>query len=67
LNIAKQFRAASCDDKTRAAEGTCRSSSSRLEEVAHAEGPSESQGKAITAFKPMIGLAPARGWGAAPG
>jgi hypothetical protein len=33
-----------------------------LEEVARAEGPSEIQSEAITAFKPMIGLAPARGW-----
>jgi uncharacterized tellurite resistance protein B-like protein len=38
-----------------------------LEEVARAEGTSESQSEAITALKPMIGLAPARGWRAAPG
>jgi hypothetical protein len=33
-----------------------------LEEVARTEGPSDSQNEAITAFKPMIGLAQARGW-----
>ena len=30
-----------------------------LEDVARAEGPSESQSEAITAFKPLIGLSPA--------
>jgi hypothetical protein len=33
-----------------------------LEEVARSGGPSDSQAEAITAFKPMIGLAMARGW-----
>jgi hypothetical protein len=46
--------------KQRLTRDECRQLVDMLEDIAHHEAPSENQVEAIAAFKPMIGLAPAR-------
>ena len=46
--------------RQRLTDAECRELLDMIEDVARHEGPSEQQADAISAFKPMIGLAPAR-------